>query len=340
MKLPIVILLSLFICFESAAQNEKKICVAFYNQENLFDTIDTPNKIDDEFLPKGTYRWDSEKYNNKVKNMSAVISSMNEGKGPDFLGMCEVENDIALSGLNAELGKKKMAYGVVWFDSPDERGIDNALLYKSKMVKKASGHLFKIDTSGIGGDNTRGILMGDFILENNSRLVILVNHWPSRREGEKESEFKRLFVAKRLREICDSLQAKDSKVSIIAMGDFNDYPDNKSIKEIMQAKGKIEETGKSDFYNPMNELLAQGKGSYKHRGEWNFLDQFLLNRNLLKKESKLVYLNQSTDVFKEEWMLETEEKYKGNPKRTFGGKKYLNGYSDHLPVYLYLQIKK
>jgi predicted extracellular nuclease len=199
--------------------------------------------------------------------------------------------------------------------------------------------LFKIDTSGIGGDNTRGILMGDFILENNSRLVILVNHWPSRREGEKESEFKRLFVAKRLREICDSLQAKDSKVSIIAMGDFNDYPDNKSIKEIMQAKGKIEETGKSDFYNPMNELLAQGKGSYKHRGEWNFLDQFLLNKNLLKKESKLVYLNQSTDVFKEEWMLETEEKYKGNPKRTFGGKKYLNGYSDHLPVYLYLQIK-
>ncbi|MDZ4669118.1 MAG: endonuclease/exonuclease/phosphatase family protein [bacterium] len=339
MKLPIVILLSLLICFEAEAQKGKKICIAFYNQENLFDTIDTPNKFDEEFLPNGTYRWTSEKYNNKVENMGKVIAAMNEGKGPDFLGMCEVENDIAISGLTQTLARKKIEYGLIWFDSQDERGIDNALLYKKNLVKKASGHLYKIDTAGLGGDNTRGILMCDFILQNNARIVMFVNHWPSRREGEKESEYKRIFVAKRLRQICDSLQQKDPSVAIISMGDYNDYPDNVSIKEVMQGKASIDETGNADYFNPMNALLKKGEGSYKHRGEWNFLDQFLMNRNLLKDGTKINYVNESAAVFKEEWMLETEDKYKGNPKRTFGGKKYLNGYSDHLPVYLYLILK-
>jgi predicted extracellular nuclease len=268
--------------------------------------------------------------------MGKVIAAINEGKGPDFLGMCEVENDLAISGLIQMLARKKMDYGLIWFDSPDERGIDNALLYKKNLVKKASGHLYKIDTVGIGGDNTRGILLCDFTLLNNARVVMLVNHWPSRREGEKESEYKRIFVANRLRQICDSLQKQDPGISIISMGDYNDYPTNASIQEVMQAKESVDEMGNSDYFNPMYAMLKKGEGSYKHRGEWNFLDQFLLNKNLVNKGAKISYISQSTAVFKEEWMLETEEKYKGNPKRTFGGKKYLNGYSDHLPVYLYL----
>jgi predicted extracellular nuclease len=181
--------------------------------------------------------------------------------------------------------------------------------------------------------------MADFVLNNNSRLVVLVNHFPSRREGEKESEYKRIYVAGRLKAISDSIQKKDPTCAIILMGDFNDYPDNTSIKEVLQAKAEMNETGKNNFYNPMNQLLKQGMGSYKHKGEWNFLDQFMLNQNLVNAKSKLSYEPNSASTFKQDWMLETEEKYKGNPKRTFGGKKYLNGYSDHLPIYLYLNMQ-
>ncbi|OYU95141.1 MAG: endonuclease [Bacteroidetes bacterium B1(2017)] len=338
MKSILVILLSLLFCFNTEAQNKKKICVAFYNQENLFDTLDTPNKIDEEFLPSGTYKWNTEKYTNKLANMSEVILAMNDKIGPDFIGMCEVENNLVLTDLCKQLKKGKQDYGMVWFDSPDERGIDNALLYKKSAVKKVSSHMFMIDTNGIGGDNTRGIVMADFTLTNASRLVILVNHFPSRREGEKESEFKRLFVAQRLKNICDSIQKKDPNTALVIMGDFNDYPDNASIKDVLKAKAEPSETGTTDFYNPMNQLLKQGMGSYKHKGEWNFLDQFMVNKNLLNPKAKVSYEANSASTFKQDWMLETEEKYKGNPKRTFGGKKYLNGYSDHLPIYMYLNL--
>jgi predicted extracellular nuclease len=339
MKIYHIILINLLFCFQIGAQTKNKLCVAFYNQENLFDTIDTPDKIDEEFLPQGTYKWNTEKYQNKMANMSKVILAINNGNGPDFLGMCEVENEIVLKDLIKELKKNKQDYGIVWFDSPDERGIDNALLYKKNAGKLMKSNLYIIDTAGIGGDNTRGIVMAEFTLKNNSRLILLVNHWPSRREGEKESEYKRIYVAQRAKQICDSIQKKDPNVALIMMGDFNDYPNNESISKIMQAKAATTEMGAFDFYNPMNDLLAKGMGSYKHKGEWNFLDQFLLNKSLLNSNSKLQYEVNSASTFKEEWMLETEEKYKGNPKRTFGGKKYLNGYSDHLPVYLYLNIK-
>lgn len=331
-----VILLNLLFCFQLSAQNKNKLCIAFYNQENLFDTIDTPNKNDDEFLPQGTYKWNTVKYQNKLANMSKVITAMNGGNGPDFLGLCEVENDIALKDLSMELKKNKLEYEIVWFDSPDERGIDNALLFQKNAGKLIKSAMYKIDTNGIGGDNTRGILLADFLLSNKSRLIILVNHWPSRREGEKESEYKRLFVAQRVKFICDSIQKKDPNCALVVMGDFNDYPNNLSIFDIMRAKKEIADVNALDFYNPMNGLLDKGMGSYKHKGEWNFLDQFLLNKNLIKGNTKLQYEANSASTFKEEWMLETEEKYKGSPKRTFGGKKYLNGYSDHLPIYMYL----
>lgn len=334
----LIILLSTFFCFKISAQTEKKICIAFYNQENLFDTLDDPNKIDEEFTPNAANQWNTEKYHNKIKNMSKVIMAMNGGKGPDFLGMCEVENELVLKDLCAELKLSGQNYGIVWHESRDVRGIDNALIYKKELIKRGASHLYAIDSNGIGGDQTRGIVLADFVLKNNGRLVLIVNHFPSRREGEQESEYKRLFVAKQLKHICDSLKQKDEDFAIVVMGDFNDYPNNNSLTQVMQAKKEIKEVGDFDFYNPMYALMEAGQGSYKHKGEWNFLDQLLLNEELLEKGNKLSYVPNSAAVFKEDWMLETEEKYKGNPKRTFGGKKYLNGYSDHLPVYLYLSL--
>lgn len=339
MKFRLLLIINILVLLDAPLKAQSKICISFYNQENLFDTLDTPNKDDSEFLPQGNYAWNSEKYFNKLANMSSVIASINSSKGPDFLGMCEVENDLVLGDLVKTLAQKNQTYQVIWHDSKDERGIDNALLYKKEWVKSVQSKLFDINPDSIGGSITRGLLMADFTLKNQSRLVIFVNHWPSRRGGETESEPKRIYVAKYLKHLSDSIQKNDPKVHIVLMGDFNDHPDNISINQYLQAKETMKSLANNDFYNPMYALMKQGKGSYNHKGSWNFLDQFMLNQNLVNGKGKLVYMTESAQAFKEDWMLETEEKYKGNPKRTFGGKKYLNGYSDHLPIYMFLQVK-
>ncbi len=333
------IFISFIVSLSAMAQEGRQLCVAFYNQENLFDTIDAPGKDDSEFLPAGKYFWNHEKYMNKISNMSRVISSMNNNHGPDFMGMCEVENDIVLHDLALQLNTHNLNYNYIWFEGPDERGIDNALIYKPSVIRHAKSHHLPVNADSIGGDHTRDILLADFNLLNNTRLVIVVNHWPSRREGETESEYKRIFVARTVKHICDSIIKSDPKCHIMVMGDFNDYPDNRSLSEIMMARPDMSALPARAFYNPMFSMMKAGGGSYRHKGNWNFLDQILLNQNLLDMKSKLHYVANSTAVFKQDWMLETEEKYKGNPKRTFGGTKYLNGFSDHLPVYLYLQMK-
>lgn len=323
----------------STSGNAQQLCVAFYNQENLFDTLDTPGKNDEEYTPSGTYQWNTYRYENKLQNMAKVISAMNQGKGPDVLGMCEVENDLPLKGLATVLKGKGVDYRSVWFDSQDERGIDNALFYKPSLLTLLASHAYLIDNNGIGGDHTRSIVLALFQTKNKGKLAVLVNHFPSRREGETQSEYKRLFVAGRLIAIADSLRKTDEDMAVLIMGDFNDYPNNQSMSTVLRGKKTVGEVSDKDFFNPMYALMEAGQGSYRHKGEWNFLDQMLLNEELVEKGNKLTYVANSAAVFKESWMLETEEKYKGNPLRTFGGKRFLNGYSDHLPVYLYLKMK-
>ncbi len=331
-KIKIAIVLCVMYTYSFAQQ---KVSVAFYNQENLFDTINNPNKNDEEFLPDGKYKWNTERYTKKVNNMAKVIAALN----PDFLGMCEVESINALNDLIKNKQLLGSNYQAVFFEGPDERGINNALIYKTNAVKDVKGKAFFINAEGLGGDNTRAILFANITLKNNEHIVFLVNHFPSRREGEKESEPKRMYVASVLKHICDSLQKKDTKANIILMGDFNDYPNNISIKEVLGAAANVKSIANNGFYNPMYALMEQGLGSYRHKGEWNFLDQIILSKNLVDCKTKVCYQANSTSVFKEDWMIETEEKYKGNPLRTFGGIKFLNGYSDHLPVMLLLDIK-
>jgi predicted extracellular nuclease len=324
---------------EVKAQASKNVFIAFYNQENLFDTIDNEKKIDEEYLPSSKLVWNTEKYQNKMKNMSQVILAMNEGKGPDFLGMCEVETEVALADLCKQLNNAGNSYKYVFQEGPDERGIDNGFIYKSENVKSLKGNSFVISPENIGGDHTRNILMADVKLMNGSRLVFLVNHFPSRREGQAESEFKRIAVASRLKAICDSLTSKDKKVNIVLLGDFNDHPNDKSMSEVLGGKSSIGEVKTdSDYYNSMWLFHQQGLGSHKYKGEWGVLDQILVNKTILEGKGKVKYKKGSAGIFKEEFMLETEAKYKGNPKRTFVGNKYLNGYSDHLPVYIQLEI--
>jgi len=331
--------LSFTALFTSCFSQSNTLQVAFYNQENLFDTINDPNKNDEEFLPEGKYSWNSERYFTKLNNMAKVISSMNNNQGPDFLGMCELESEIALKDLLNTDALKSLGYNYAFAEGPDERGIDNTFIYKKDKVKYVSFKSHVINPEGLHGDRTRNILQVDAVLKNGSNITFFVNHFPSRREGQAESAFKREFVASVLRKICDSLQKSNPKQNIVIIGDFNDTPTDSSILYVLRAKAKVADMQKGDFFNTGAELASNGMGSYCYKKEWSLIDQVIVNNNLLNAKSDIKYKAGSFTIYKQEWMMESDPRFLGTPKRTFAGTKFLNGYSDHLPVYILVEVE-
>jgi predicted extracellular nuclease len=335
----ITLLFLLFCSISSHAQ--KDLWVAFYNQENLFDTIDDPHKNDNEFLPSGKNQWNTQKYQTKISNMSKVIASMNDGKGADILGMCEVENDLVLTDITKDPQLKKMKYSFVHFEGPDERSIDNALMYQSKKFTLLSAKPYPVVFAENPRSKTRDILL--VVLQEKktkSTLVVLVNHFPSRLGGESESQPKRINAARILRGIYDSIYKANPTIPVVIMGDFNDEPSDTSMRDVLNAKGQVGESTTHELFNAMTSLQEKGTGSHFYRNEWHSLDQIIVSSNLVKCTGKLCYQPSSVGVYKQSWMLETEGKYAGSPLRTFAGQKYLSGFSDHLPVYILLTITK
>lgn len=334
MKTAVFLIASLFLLRQGFAQNS--FCLAFYNQENLFDTIDDPHKNDNEFLPGSKNNWNSTRYLDKLTHMAEVISAMNQANGPDVLGVCEIENRAVLQDLCAQAKLKSCNYGIVHFESPDERSIDNALLYKQSKFKVIRAIPYPIRIDSLPHFKTRDILMVQLQVQSDNKakssLVVLVNHFPSRSGGQGASEFKRYRAATILRHIFDSIQQVSPGQAVIAMGDFNDEPTDPSMDSILGATPDVNST----LYNPMYALKESGQGSYLYRKHWDMLDQFILNKALTQGKNTWRYQSGSAGIFKEPWMLETEPAHAGAPKRTFAGGKYLNGYSDHLPVFLYL----
>lgn len=324
-----------------AAQAQKQLFVAFYNQENLFDTIDDPNKNDNEFLPSDKKQWNTEKYTNKINNMAKVIASMNDGKGADILGMCEVENDVVLNDLAKNKQLAKAQYKFVRYDSPDERSIDNALMYQSKKFTVVASAAYPVIFADNPKWKTRDITMVKLMVKaTKTPVIVLVNHFPSRIGGEAESAPKRKQAATVLRGIYDSIAKADPATPVIMMGDFNDEPSDESMKNVLNAKGHTSELASNDLFNAMYELQEQKRGSHYYKNEWGSLDQIIMSNNLVSCTGKVCYKNASVNIYKQDWMLEQDGKYKGSPLRTFAGQKYLNGYSDHLPVYVILEVKK
>ena len=315
---------------------QKQLYIAFYNQENLFDTIDDPHKNDNEFLPTAKNTWNTEKYLNKIDHMSSVIKSMNDDKGPDAIGMCEIENDLVLNDMIHSANLSKLDYGFVHYESPDERSIDNALLYKKSVLKLIESKVYPVTIDTNPHFKTRDILLAKFETKNKSTLIILVNHFPSRLGGQAESEYKRCRAAEVLKHVFDSIKQASPNQAVMAIGDFNDEPNNRSLDTVLGAKP----VPGFQLFNAMYPLKVQGKGSLVYRGNWNMIDQMILNNTIMECNGNICYKAESASIYNQPWMQETEEKYKGNPKRTYAGQKYLNGYSDHFPVYLLLEVKK
>lgn len=316
--------------------------IAFYNLENLFDTKNDTLIFDDDRTPTGKDNWTEERYIQKIAQMSKVISEIGSAENknaPDIVGVCEVENLSVLHDLIRHKNIAQTNYGIIHFDSPDERGIDVALLYKKDAfipVNFNSHRLLLFDLDG-KRNYTRDQLIVEGLLDN-EKVYFIVNHWPSRSGGEARSRPYRLEAAKLNKRIIDSVRRQDINAKIISMGDFNDDPVDPSFKKILNVEKNSKSLDSLSLYGPMEKLFRKGKGSLAYRDKWNLFDQLYMTSSLLDKE-KQTYSYWKAGIFTPRYLMDPKGKYKGYPLRTYAGGSYIGGYSDHFPVYLHL-IKK
>lgn len=312
---------------------KNRIHIGFYNVENLFDTIDNPHTRDNEFTPSGKKAWTIERMNDKIAKLDQVMSQATPDGVPDLLGVCEVENS-AVCMAWSKYGCLKN-HVLVHRESPDHRGIDVALFYNPQKLKLINTQWYQLVQDGQKSSSTREILYASFGITKDT-IHVLVNHWPSRYGGEEKSRPKRIKAAQLAKSISDSVFHQHPSAKLILMGDFNDYPDNQSLVDYLQADTLPGMPNK--LYNMSYEADKSGLGSYNYRNNWGCLDQFIVSKTLLKPtRQKVQVINDSYTIVKKEFMLYTNKKGITYPSRTYGGPNYYGGYSDHLPVYITLQ---
>jgi hypothetical protein len=357
-------ILILILAVTSVKSQQKKFSVhtvAFYNFENLFDTINNPNN-DEEWLPKGAQNWTSKKYHQKLINLARVLSeigSTENTNSPTLIGGCEIENRGVLEDLIKEPKMAAHDYGIVHFDSPDKRGIDVALLYQKKHFKPTSYVnipllIYEKETKGKGKDKdketeedksdtdkievtagariyTRDILLVTGFLDG-EEVNVMVNHWPSRSGGEKKSAPRREEAGRLNRKIMDSIYKINPNAKIITMGDLNDGSYNKSVKEGIGAKLKKSEVKEFGVYNPFEQMAKEGNATLFYRDAGDIFDQIMVSETLIRKDySTFEYWK--AGIYNKPYMITKTGQYKGYPLR-HGANEI--GFSDHFPVYVYL----
>lgn len=304
--------------------------IAFYNLENLFDTVDDPETLDDDFTPEGRKKWNEKRYSKKLKKLSAAIVKIGvdeTAKPPSIVGIAEVENYQVVNDLVSTKSLKDHHYGIVHYDSPDERGIEVALLYRKDDFHVLSSESYPVMLYDEEGrrDYTRDILLVKGELRG-TLIYCLVNHWPSRRAGTEETQDKRIKAATRAQEVITDILTKDSEANIVIMGDFNDNPNNTSVKQHLVTR---------DFYNPYESLFDKGRGTATRDKEWYLFDQIIFSKNFFNENKNLVF--REANIFNEYFLKSWKGKRKGSPFRTYIGKWHQGGYSDHFPVYITLE---
>lgn len=315
--------------------------VAFYNVENLFDTIDDPDILDDDYTPEGRNQYTASNYYHKIENIASVISSMGADiakSSPVILGLAEIENLKVLEDLVKSEQIINEEYQIIHYDSPDRRGIDVALIYKQAHFSPIHHEKIELRIWDEKGARifTRDILWVSGIMDDEV-IHLIINHWPSRRGGRSRSEPKRMKAAYMVRHTISKIYQEYPDAKIIIMGDFNDDPINKSIKEVLLGSLDSSKTAVQHFFNPMEKMFKKGLNSLAYRDGLNLFDQVLLSKNLLRTEKstgKLTFFK--ARIYNPENLSAQKGKYKGYPYRSFENNKYVGGYSDHYPVYIYL----
>jgi len=338
MKNIIFILLLIFSINISGQRARKEFTIIFYNVENLFDTEDDPLTDDNEFTPDSEKSWDHDKYGKKLKDIARVLSSVNSSDLPEIIGLCEIENRKVLEELVNIRSLRKGNYSIVHSESPDNRGIDVALLYRADEFSVHESEsvpvIFPFDSSM----TTRDILYVTGKEKDGESFYFFVNHWSSRGQGEKETEPKRIYAAVTLRKKIDALMNRDPHAKIVIMGDFNDEPTNRSIFEMLIANNKRKNASERELYNLMYDLHnIDNAGTYFYRGNWNMLDQLIVSQSLLREKTGYHTGFDSGKILKQQWMLYHDQQFDEYvPNKTYGGPEYYGGISDHLPVYVTL----
>jgi endonuclease/exonuclease/phosphatase family metal-dependent hydrolase len=343
----LLLLLLLVLPIYNLAQNgncanpliEKHDRIMFYNVENLFDTQNDPLKRDEEYLPFRGKFWNQRRLNAKINRISQVIIAVG-GWGPPVLGgLCEIENHLVLNELLTRTPLEKFGYRFIHQESPDPRGIDVALLYRSPQFVPLKYEAISIVDPAEKKFRTRDILYVKGVLQGDT-LHLYVNHWPSKFGGVADSEPNRLRAASVLKQHIDGLMEDDPGAKIILMGDFNDTPSDPSLFDGLGAKpcdgGAFAE---QNLYNLSYNHAQSGKGSHKFQAHWSLIDNIIVNGVLLKACQKGLYTHcDSFQIFDASFLLEPDNTHLGNkPFRTYAGFRYNNGFSDHLPVYFDLK---
>lgn len=362
MKSTLFFILTFFLCLQGNSQQKKYTIhtVAFYNFENLFDTINDPETYDEEWTPEGSQHWTYSKYKQKLTNLSRVLAEIGTADNPNaptFIGGCEIENRSVLEDLVLEPKLESHNYGIIHFDSPDKRGIDVALLYQKKQfqpttyssiplyiyknaatteksakakTENSSDDLEQITTTN-GRVYTRDQLLVTGFL-GKEELHILVNHWPSRSGGEQKTSAYREAAGTLNRKIIDSLQRINPLAKIIILGDFNDSTTNKSIKTVLATASKKTEVPKLGIFNPFEEMAKKGQGTIAFRDSWDIFDQIMVTQSLTDTDYSSFQFWKS-GIYKQPYMIQKKGQFKGYPLRHSATE---IGFSDHFPVYIYL----
>ena len=324
----------LFSCTSVKKSLRQEYTVVSYNVENLFDTVDDPKIPDEEFLPTSEKKWDNERYEKKLTDIAEVISEVNQKELPEVVGLVEVENQTVLEDLINAGRLKGRNYAIIHEESPDYRGIDVALIYRKDAFKEIKHEVLPVTFPDDPEFKTRDILHVTGKMRNKT-VHLFVNHWPSRIGGDEKTEPKRLLAASVLKKRVDQILVEDPNARIIIMGDMNDEPANKSLKETLGAAAPG--SGAPLVYLMMPDDVA-GKGTYFYSGNWNMLDNLVVSEAVLKGKGMKVE-DEKGNVFSNDWMIYTNKNGDKTPNRSYVGNKYVGGVSDHFPVYFKMIVK-
>ncbi len=343
MRIVIGLVLLFGMCNLVQAQKEFNVaCIAFYNFENLFDTIDSPDTDDFEFTPGGPNLYNSAVYWDKLENLAKVISEVGTEytpDGPALLGVSEIENITVLEDFVKQPAIADRGYKIIHQDSRDGRGVDVALLYQPKYFKLEKVFYYPLPIDVVGGvvRYSRDILIAVGLLHGEP-IAVTVNHWPSRRGGEQNTEEYRKGAAAFNRRFLDSLEVKKQITKSIVMGDLNDDPINDSVRKHLRAQRNNEKLGEGEMYNPFEDFYRKGQGTTAYQDAWSLFDQIILSKDLTLDQKGFHYYR--AGVYNPPYLTQPSGEYKGYPLRTYANGVYAGGYSDHFPVYVLLVKEK
>ncbi len=320
----------------TSAGNRGDIRIMFYNVENYFDIYDDSLFADGEFLPGNDKNWNYYRYKEKTLHLFKTIAAIGETRPPEIICFAEIENKNVLFELTKNTPLEKYNFEIVHFESPDFRGIDVGLIFRSDVIQKLASQRIAVSFPSDPHRTTRDILHFKALVMRSDTLHVFVNHWPSRRGGQKASESKRMAAARILKEKTDSILLINPCANIVITGDFNDEPYDESLRVGFSALTLQENQECGILYN-LSGLLRENCqcGTYRYGAHWNMLDQFIVSGKLLISDVGLRTCSECLQIAGFDFLLIEDKKYGGvKPFRTYQGPVYKGGFSDHLPIFL------